>query len=137
MIPFAACWSTSIHILNKSSAFILFSATCLISLKQSGNSVRVARRPSSECFCMLAIASESLNLLFRCSYDPGMVNLHFPAPVGVNTLSTSSGKGITHVIELVTIYLSLSRPCLLSRGAWAIFPGAQPTEQPRRDPGGG
>ncbi len=22
------------------------------------------------------------------------------------------------------------------RGAWAIFPGAQPTEQPRRDPGG-
>ncbi len=22
-------------------------------------------------------------------------------------------------------------------GAWAIFPGAQPTDQPRRDPGGG
>ena len=25
----------------------------------------------------------------------------------------------------------------LNRGAWAIFPGAQPTEQPRCDPGGG
>ncbi len=23
------------------------------------------------------------------------------------------------------------------RGAWAIFPGAQPTEQPRHNPGGG
>ncbi len=25
----------------------------------------------------------------------------------------------------------------INRGAWAIFPGAQPTEQPQHGPGGG
>ncbi len=34
----------------------------------------------------------------------------------------------------IVFHLVLLAVC---QGAWAIFPGAQPTEQPQRDPGGG
>ncbi len=42
-----------------------------------------------------------------------------------------------HVARLVTIANFCCQADRKGRGAWAIFPGAQPTEQPRRDPGGG
>ncbi len=39
-------------------------------------------------------------------------------------------------VYMYLICFVLDRPgtSLLRRGAWAIFPGAQPTEQPRRVP---
>ncbi len=58
--------------------------------------------------------------LAQLGHAPHMLSLYGPQVGGA---TTAYQEGVASVD--------------INRGAWAIFPGAQPTEQPRRDPGGG
>ncbi len=66
---------------------------------------------------------------------------HTPGVAVLNVIDATVSTEIWRFGTFAGVFLYIRRwnkyTLSILRGAWAIFPGAQPTEQPRRDPGGG